>query len=196
MLPTLAKEPPGGPEWLHEAKLDGFRAQVHVENGAATLYSRSGADLTKRFRAIRSTIEGIPAKSAIIDCELVACGADGLPCFKTLMELGNRAPALCLWAFDLLYLDGVRITPMPLTQRKDILNDLVNQADDERLQFSGEFVDLERLLAAGDTTKLEGVVSKRRDSAYRSGKTRDWLKIKTASWRVANRDRWEMFQKR
>lgn len=111
------------------------------------------------------------------------------------MELGNKAPALCLWAFDLLYLDGVRITPMPLSQRKDILNDLVNQADDERLQFSGEFADAGRLLAAGETIKLEGVVSKRRDSAYRSGKTRDWLKIKTASWRAADRDRWQMLQK-
>ena len=196
MLPTAAKSPPIGPEWLHEAKLDGYRAQVHVENGSATLFSRNGADLTKRFRAIRSTIEGIPAKSAIIDCELVACGPDGLPCFRTLMELGNQAPALCLWCFDLLFLDGVRITPMPLTQRKAMLNELVNAADDDRLQFSGEFADPERLLAAGEKTKLEGIVSKRRDSAYRSGKTRDWLKIKTASWRAANRDRWEMFQPR
>ncbi len=112
------------------------------------------------------------------------------------MELGNKAPALCLWAFDLLYLDGVRITPMPLTQRKPILNDLVNLADNERrLQFSGEFADPERLLATGEKTGLEGIVSKRRESAYRSGKTRDWLKIKTVSWRAANRDRWEMLKR-
>lgn len=156
MLPTLALRPPTGPEWLHEAKLDGYRAQVHVEKGAATLYSRNGADLTKRFRALRNTIEAIPAKSAIIDCELVACGTDGLPCFKSLMELGNRAPALCLWCFDLLFVDGVLITPMTLTQRREILNDLVNTADDERLQFSGEFANPERLLGAGEKTSLEG----------------------------------------
>ena len=195
MLPTPAKTVPVGPDWLHEAKLDGFRAQIHVEDGEATLYSRNGSDLTKRFRAIKPVIDLIPARSAIIDCELVACDEKGLPSFRTLMELGNRAPALCLWCFDLLYLDGVRITPMPLTQRKAILNDLVNLADNERLQFSGEFADPERLLAAGEKTGLEGIVSKRRNSAYRSGKTRDWLKIKTTSWRAANRDRWEMFQK-
>lgn len=196
MLPTPAKTPPVGPEWLHEAKLDGFRAQVHIENGSAALYSRNGSDLTKRFRALRSTIEAIPVKSAIIDCELVACGTDGLPCFKTLMELRNNPPALYLWCFDLLFFDGDRITPMLLTQRKDILNDIVSQADDERLQLSGEFAGPARLLAAGEQLKLEGIVSKRRDSPYRSGRTRDWLKIKTASWRAANRDRWEMFQKR
>jgi bifunctional non-homologous end joining protein LigD len=65
MLAMPAVKPPSGSEWLHEAKLDGFRAQVHVENGSATLYSRNGSDLTKLFRAIRSTIEAIPAKSAI-----------------------------------------------------------------------------------------------------------------------------------
>ena len=111
------------------------------------------------------------------------------------MELGDKAQALCLWCFDLLYLDGVRIIPMPLTQRKAILNDVVNLADNERLQFSGEFNDPERLLAAGEKTGLKGIVSKRRESAYRSGKTRDWLKIKTVSWRAVNRDRWELFQK-
>jgi len=196
MLPTAAKAPPVGPEWLHEAKLDGFRAQIHVDNGSAILFSRNGADLTKRFRALRSTIESIPTKSAIIDCELVACDPDGLPCFRTLMALGNRAPALFLWAFDLLSIDGVRITPLPLAQRKEILGTLVDKAGDKRLQFSGEFADPERLLAAGERTRLEGIVSKRRDGAYRSGPTRDWLKVKTSSWRVANRDRWEWFQKR
>ena len=84
---------------------------------------------------------------------------------------------------------------MPLTQRKAILNDLVNLADNERLQFSGEFNDPERLLAVGEKTGLEGIVSKRRESAYRSGPTRDWLKIKTVSWRAANRDRGEMFER-
>ena len=194
-LPTPAKAVPVGPKSLHEAKLDGFRAQIHVEDGEAILYSRNGADITKRFRSIHPVLTEIPARSAIIDCELVACDESGLPSFRTLMELGNKAPALCLWCFDLLYLDGVRITPMPLTQRKAILNDLVNLADNERLQFSGEFADPERLLAAGEKTGLEGIVSKRRESAYRSGKTRDWLKIKTVSWRAANRSRWEAFHR-
>ena len=78
----------------------------------ATLYSKNGTDFTKRFRALRHAIAKIPANSAIIDCELVACDKSGMPCFRTLMELGNKAPALCLWCFDLLHLNGVRITPL------------------------------------------------------------------------------------
>ena len=91
------------------------RAQLHVENGSATLYSKKGVDITRRFRSMHGTLTGIPVDQAIIDCELVACDDSGMPCFKTLMELGNKAPALCLWCFDLLHLNGVRITPLTVS---------------------------------------------------------------------------------
>lgn len=195
MLPTAAKAVPVGPEWLHEAKMDGFRAQVHVDDGEVAVYSRTGVDFTKRFRSLRPTLEAIPVKSAIIDCELFACGSDGMPSFDTLMSLGNRAPALCLWCFDILYLNGVRLMPMPLAQRKSILADVIALADEEHLQFSGDFHDPIALLAAGEKTGLEGIVSKRRDSPYRSGRTNDWLKVKTKSWRQANRDRFKSMRR-
>ena len=73
-------------------------------------YSRSGADITPRFRGLGPVLAEIPARSAI-DCEVVACDASGLPCFRTLMHYQHADAPLCLWAFDLLYLDGVRITP-------------------------------------------------------------------------------------
>jgi bifunctional non-homologous end joining protein LigD len=194
MAPTLAKIPPTGPEWLHEVKFDGWRAQVHLEQGEATIYSKSGADYTKRFRSLRPLLNCIPVKSAIIDCELVACDETGMPDFRTLMDLGNRAPALCLWCFDLLYLNGVRFTPMPIEQRKTILADVVALADSQHLQFSGDFDDPVKLLQTCERMGLEGIVSKRRESAYRSGPTRDWLKIKTTTWRQTNRNRWESFR--
>ena len=196
MAPTLAKIPPAGPDWLHEVKFDGWRMQLHVEQGDAALYSKNGTDYTKRFRALRDTIESIPVKSAIIDCELVACDDTGMPNFRTLMEMGNKAPALCLWCFDLLSLDGARIKPLPLSQRKAMLADVLASADDEHLQFSGDFDDPVKLLETCHKMGFEGIVSKRRDSAYRSGPTRDWLKIKTASWRTANADRYELFEKK
>ena len=105
MTSTLAKTPPVGPEWIHEVKFDGWRVQVHVEGSQATLYSKNGADFT-----LRPTIASVPVKSAIIDCELVACDETGMPCFKTLTDLANKAPALCLWCFDLLHLNSVRIS--------------------------------------------------------------------------------------
>ena len=119
-----------------------------------------------------------------------------MPCFKTLMELGHKAPALCLWCFDLLHLNGVRITPLSLLERKGLLAVLIAAAGDKHLQFSGDFDDPIELLQTCQKMALEGIISKRRESAYRSGPTRDWLKIKTATWRAANQDRWEMFEKK
>ena len=100
------------------------------------------------------------------------------------MELGNKAPALCLWCFDLLHLNGVD-TAAAADQRKALLADVVAAADDEHLQFSGDFDDPISCSRPASKMGFEGIVSKRRESAYRSGPTRDWLKIKTATWREA-----------
>ena len=186
MEPMPAEVAPAGPEWLHEVNFDGWRAQLHVEGGSATLYSKNGSDFTERFRGRRPPSESIPIKSAVIDCELVACGETDMPGFLTLMSVGNQAPALCLWCFDLLYLDGVRLMPMPVVQRKAILSDLVTRVNDTRLQFSDDFDDPLQLLETCNKMNLEGIVSKRRDSAYRSGPTRDWLKTRAATWRAAD----------
>jgi bifunctional non-homologous end joining protein LigD len=127
-----------------------------------------GADYTRRFRSLKPLLEDIRVKSAILDCELVACDETGLPNFRTLMELGHQAN-LCLWCFDILNLNGIRLMPMPLEQRKAMLADLVALIDSERLQFSGSFADPGKLLETCHKMKLEGIVSKRKESAYRSG---------------------------
>ena len=145
---------------------------------------------------MRPALARVPGRSAIIDCELVACDETGMPSFRTLMELGNKAPALCLWCFDLLHLGNDSLMLLPLDQRKHLLSEVVSQTADEHLQFSGSFDDPIRLLETSQKMGFEGIVSKRRVSAYRSGPTCDWLKIKTAAWRAANRGRWELFEKR
>lgn len=190
MAPTLTKTPPAGPEWLHEVKFDGWRAQLYVDQGQATIFSKSGADITKRFRSLRPALSEIPCRQAIIDCELVACGSDGMPCFRTLMDEGNDAP-LALWAFD-----GVRLMPLPLEDRREKLAKVIAATDSERIQFSGAFDDPLQLLKTCEKMGLEGIVSKRRTSPYRSGVTRDWLKVKTTAWRAANADRFELLHKR
>ena len=159
MAPTLVKAPPGGEVWIHEVKFDGWRAQVHVEEGEATLFSKNGVDLTRRFRDLKPVIDFIPAKSAIIDCELVACDEAGLPCFRTLMDYGKNNAPLCLWAFDLLYLNGVRITPLALTERKK---------------------------------KPWPMLSWRPTASTCSSQA----PLPTSAWRVANKDRFELFQKK
>ena len=94
-----------------------------------------------------------------------------MPRFKTLMELGNKAPALCLWCFDLLHLNGVRITPLTLVERKALLANLVLTVGHKRLQFSGDFHDPLALLRTCQRMGLEGIVSKRRVSAHRPGQS-------------------------
>ena len=170
--------------------------QLHVDHDQAFLYSKNGTDYTKRFRALQPILERLPVKNTIIDCELVACDETGMPSFRSLMNLGNKAPALCLWCFDLLHLSNDSLMLLPLDQRKHLLSDVVSQTADEHLQFSGSFDDPIRLLETCQKMGFEGIVSKRRVSAYRSGPTCDWLKIKTAAWRAANRGRWELFEKR
>lgn len=155
---------------------------MHVENGVGQIYNRSGADLTRRFRLLQPALREIPARSAIIDAELVACDAAGMPCFHTLMSYryGAEAP-LCLWAFDLLQLDGVRLMPLPIEERRQKLAELIATADTEHIQFSGSFTDPQKLLETCERMGLEGIVSKRRGSAYRPGPSREWLKTKTTS---------------
>ena len=106
------------------------------------------------------------------------------------------SPALCLWCFDLLHLNGVKLTSLPLHERKAQLAGVVAAADDEHLQFSGDFPNPEKLLAACQKMGIEGIVSKRLESTYQSGPARDWLKVKTATWRAANKDRWDLFEKK
>jgi bifunctional non-homologous end joining protein LigD len=194
MAPTAVPHAPVGVDWLHEVKFDGWRAQLHVEGDAYTLYSKNGADFTKRFKQLAPLAKAVPAKTAIIDCELVACDERGMPCFRTLMELGNKA-TLCLVAFDLLHLNGVRLTPIAIEERKATLKSMVARIGSPYFQFSDSFDDPEKLLEACVEHDLEGIVSKRRGSAYQSGPTRDWVKTKTAAWKLANKRRWERFGK-
>lgn len=149
--------------------------------------------ITKRCTQQRPLFRRFPVKNAIIDCELLACGEDGLPSFRALMELGNKA-TLVLVAFDLLHLDGVRLTPIAIEERKAILQTLTARMATPYVQFSEGFDDPAALMKACAKMEWEGIVSKRKGSAYRAGPTKDWLKIKTSAWRKNNTRRWEMFK--
>jgi bifunctional non-homologous end joining protein LigD len=84
---------------------------------------------------------------------------------------------------------------VPLEERRARLHQLLCGADGDLLRFSESFDDPDKLLAAAVELGLEGIVSKKRDQPYRSGKNTGWIKVKTAAWREANRDRWEMFER-
>jgi bifunctional non-homologous end joining protein LigD len=197
--PVLRTSPPTGLGWVHEVKFDGWRVQLHKgimsekHNQPAKVYSRNGADFTSRFHLIATAIAALPCKSAVIDAELVACDLQGQPDFRALMSRVAN-PDLCCWCFDLLELDGSDLRSLPLVERKARLSALIHKADLHALRYSDHFEDGEALLTEMARRNMEGIVSKKADQSYRSGKNPGWIKVKTAEWKAANRKRFEMFR--
>jgi len=190
--PKLRSAPPTGPDWLHEVKFDGFRIQIHKAGESVRLFSRHGRDFTERFCSICDATLYLPVRSAVIDGELVACDTDGKHDFYSLMR---RQGELCVWCFDLLACNGKDLRQQPLEDRKEKLRALIIGADDHTLRFSDGFDDPEKLLAVADQMGLEGIVSKKRSAPYVAGSNSGWIKVKTRTWREANRERYILFEK-
>jgi bifunctional non-homologous end joining protein LigD len=179
MLATLTDAPFDDPDWLYEVKWDGFRLIVQVETGKATLYSRNGIEVTKKYPAIAEALRGIP-NGAVIDGELVALDAAGKPRFQLMQHAGAEATALVYYAFDLLFLDGEDLRALPLIERKERLLRILPAEDplrySEHIEKNGK-----KYFAAAKKQDLEGIMAKRKDSTYHSGqRSRDWLKVKAS----------------
>jgi bifunctional non-homologous end joining protein LigD len=180
-LATLVKDPPEGDDWLHEIKFDGFRALAFLEKGRATFITRNGKDWTDRFEPLPDAVAALPARSAILDGEIVVL-VDNRSSFQALQGVlsGSGHRGLVLFLFDLLYLDGYDLTAVPLELRKEKLKSLLVDVEPEGpLRYS------DHVTGGGPAfhreacrMKLEGMVSKRREAPYRTGRARDWLKVK------------------
>lgn len=192
--PIEREAPPSGPGWSHEVKFDGFRVQLHVSDGKAAVFSRNGKDFGGRFRSVRTRLADLPVRSAVIDAELVAHDAAGKPDFRAL--IGGQKQDLVCWCFDLLEVDGRDLRALPLVTRRARLKALLKAAGDPMLRPSETFKDGEKLLAACAANGLEGIVSKKADQPYKSGRNHGWVKVKTHAWRAANANRGELFGKR
>ena len=176
-LCTLVDAVPAGSGWLHEVKYDGYRALVAVAAGKARVYTRSGLDWTDKFPGIAEACAALPVKSALIDGEIVAF-KDGRPDFSTLKDAIGAGGAMTLFAFDLLHHDDDDLTPLATLARKERLSPLITGTD-PRLLYAEHIVGSgEQLFGAMCREGYEGVVSKRADVPYRSGRTKSWLKVK------------------
>jgi bifunctional non-homologous end joining protein LigD len=195
--PVTAKNVPAGDGWLHEPKLDGYRLQVAKQGRQVRLYSRRGRDWGKRLSALAEDLRGIPAHSAVLDAELCFPGPDGAPDFFRLLKsaFGSQGRDLVVYAFDLLHLNGRDLTPLPLSERRQLLERLLSRVKVDCLHLVDAFTDGQKLFEAAERHRLEGVVSKRKTAPYRSGECADWMKVKTVAWRQANRERWRLFEK-
>ncbi|MFH1553859.1 MAG: DNA ligase D, partial [Pseudomonadota bacterium] len=179
-LCTSLERPPAGKEWVHEIKLDGYRIQLRVEGGKAALRTRTGLDWTARFSAIAQAAGALP--DALIDGEVVALNVHGAPDFPALQVAlsEGRTKDLVYFAFDLLFQEGEDLRRLPLEERKAKLQALLAAHGDglriryvEHLENSGDAV-----LRSACQLDLEGIVSKRRDAPYASGRSGDWTKAK------------------
>lgn len=187
-IPREVRQPPKGPDWIHQPKLDGWRCQAVKFGPLATLYSRQGNDLSRRFPTITAAVAKLPVKTVTLDGELVQAGERGIDFYAL---TGKQTRDVTLMAFDILTLDGKDLRGLPLQERLAQLEMLLKLGKVDGVAFVPAFDDGEALMQACMTHSLEGVVSKRRDSLYTSGRGRFWLKSKTPTWRQANKDRWE-----
>jgi bifunctional non-homologous end joining protein LigD len=182
MLATLADALPAGDDWTYEIKWDGYRALGYVRNGEAKLLSRRDNDLTQRFLPIAKALEkATRSPTCVVDGEVCALDDHGRPSFSA-MQQGKASTPLIYAVFDVLEIDGAPVVDLPLEERRERLQQLLNTQTKgaQAVQVSATFDDGEALLAAAEQQGLEGVMAKKLGSKYCEGRrTRDWLKIKT-----------------
>jgi bifunctional non-homologous end joining protein LigD len=187
-LPTPAEKPPSGPGWLHEIKHDGFRLMARRDAAGMRLLTRNGHDWSDRYPLIAGAVNALRLRSCLIDGEAVACDGDGMPSFDRLRY--RRADGhVFLFAFDLLELDGQDLRREPLEVRKATLASILREALpgvqlNEHLAHPDGDVVFRHACKMG----LEGIVSKRLGSPYRSGRTPDWLKMKNPAAPAVKRE--------
>ena len=186
-LPSPADRPPAGPGWIHEIKHDGFRLMARRDPAGVRLLTRNGHDWADRYPLIVEAVGALQVRSFLIDGEAVACDGNGLPVFDRLRYRGQDG-AVFLFAFDLIELNGQDLRRDPIETRKRQLatllrNALVGLQLNEHIAEPGDIV-FRHACKLG----LEGIVSKRLGSRYRSGRSHDWLKMKNPAAPAVKRE--------
>ncbi|MBP1294272.1 non-homologous end-joining DNA ligase [Bradyrhizobium elkanii] len=179
MLATLTDAPFDDPEWVFEDKYDGFRMVSEIRNGKVALYSRNGKIISRSYLEVAEALEGVKG-DAVIDGELVAIGKDGVSHFQLLQNALRHEAKLLYCAFDLMSAGGEDLRDLPLLTRKKRLKAILPRhkliAFSNHRKGGGE-----KFFAEAERKRLEGIMAKRADSPYASGRrTADWLKVKTA----------------
>ncbi|MDR3473507.1 MAG: DNA ligase D [Devosia sp.] len=182
-LASPAGSPPHGGDWLHEIKFDGYRTMARIDNGGVELITRSGLDWTRRYGDLWTAFARLPCRTAMLDGEVVALDDKGISRFGALQEAlaTGETSQLVYYAFDLVHLDGYDLTGVELVKRKQLLARLLGGHTGGRsaIQLSDDVTgEGQALYDRATELGLEGVVSKRADAKYLSGRSPSWIKAK------------------
>jgi len=174
--------PPNGEGWVHEIKFDGYRVQMRIEDGEVSLKTRKGLDWTEKFSSIAKEAAKLP--DGIVDGEIVALDHEQRPSFASLQAAlsDGKTDELIFYAFDLLFADGEDLRKLPLSERKQRLQALLDgrhRRDKGVIQYVDHFeTGGDAILESACKMSLEGIVSKLASAPYRSGRTESWTKAK------------------
>jgi bifunctional non-homologous end joining protein LigD len=179
-LPKLVSEPPTGEGWIHEIKYDGFRTLIAINRGQVRAFTRNGNDWSTAYKRVVAACTRLVCETALIDGKMVVQDEHGIADFHALRYAIYTAPhRIVFFAFDLLHLNGQDLRGRPLMERRELLIELIRPDNRSPIQFSDHFEgDGAAFFKAAAEIGLEGIVSKRAASRYRSGRSRSWLKTK------------------
>jgi bifunctional non-homologous end joining protein LigD len=181
-LAQLVESAPKGGNWLHEIKLDGYRMQARIDGGQVQLLTRKGLDWTAKFKPVANALKNLKIPSALLDGEIVVEDEAGVSSFSALQQelKGGKGERFVYYVFDLLYLNGEDLRKATLADRKAALRLLFDDLPQGgAIRFSDHLEeDGATLVRHACRMGLEGIISKRADRPYRSGRGDDWVKSK------------------
>ena len=180
-LATLHDTAPDGAQWIHEVKFDGYRMQALLADGKARLLTRKALDWTHKFKPVADAVAQLGADTAVVDGEIVV-EKDGVSDFSSLQDAlkHRKVDRFVYYVFDLLQLNGVPLIDKPLVARKAALAKLLEGTDRNGVVRLSEHFDVSgsQMMEYARKHKLEGLISKRRDAPYQSGRNDSWAKSK------------------
>lgn len=193
MLSDSVSKPPKGDDYIYEVKWDGIRAMISLEDGQVRIRTRNQNDVTAQFPELLVPDKAFRANCALFDAEIVCLDKSGRPSFKqvigrlmatgdtNIQKLSKTQPVSC-YVFDCLYLDGRPLVNDSLLKRKEFLKDTIKK--DTPYRVSEVITDGQSLFEAAKEHNLEGIMAKKSDSKYVTGRRTDlWLKIKIRTTR-------------
>ncbi|HEX8874593.1 MAG TPA: non-homologous end-joining DNA ligase, partial [Nitrosospira sp.] len=181
-LALLTDEPPGDPaDWIYEIKLDGYRLLTRMDGGEIRLFTRNGNDWSHKLPDLVRSIGKMGLEPGWLDGEIVVLDEKGVPDFQALQNAfdNDRTQSISYFLFDLPFYGGYDLRSSPLMERRELLKTLFKEPAPEQIRFSEAFdAPPDAVLASACRLGLEGIIGKRKTSAYVSRRSSDWIKLK------------------